>query len=56
MMYPNGGTGVQADGSMDPRFQELSKLYAYDYTDFDKIYHHLMRMGYVIVESNTTTA
>lgn len=51
-MYPDGGTGVQPDGSMDPRFQELSKLYAYDYTDLDNVYHHLLRMGYSIVEND----
>ncbi|MCH5156125.1 MAG: hypothetical protein J1F69_05905 [Clostridiales bacterium] len=50
-MYPQGGAGVKKDGTMDEGFQKLSSLYAYDYTNLDKVYMHLLRLGYIIVEN-----
>jgi len=35
----------------DPRLQELSKIYAYDYMDLDRLYSEITAMGYKLVKS-----
>lgn len=41
------------NGKMHPGFYELSKIYAYDYMDLDRIYKELLAMGYIIKKKPT---
>ncbi len=42
----------EADYKDNARLQELSKIYAYDYMDLDRLYSEITAMGYKLVDNN----
>lgn len=42
----------EADCKDNARLQELSKIYAYDYMDLDRLYSEITAMGYKLVDNN----
>ena len=46
---------TEANYKNNAHLQELSKIYAYDYMDLDRLYGEIIAMGYIIVHNQASS-